>query len=95
MKSLLIFSIVLFFLIFNKADSILSLESNINQEIDCDLHNGKEECAEFVGGNKEMYLYINKNLKYKRERYFCIYIKTHIQFDVLEDGKLEVMFLNV
>ncbi|WP_460470484.1 energy transducer TonB [Emticicia fontis] len=71
----------------------LSLRKYIKQEIECDVTMTIEECPEFIGGYKELYKYIAKNLQYKGEAKVynpvCGYSKMVVQFDVLKDGKVD------
>ncbi len=89
MRFLSLLPILFFFGSCKKGLNTLSIERNPKEEVVCNLINKKEECPEFVGGIKEMYLYIGKNLKYQKENSLCICVNVNIQFDVLVDGKVD------
>ena len=89
MRFSLLLPVLFLFLDRKKEANILSVEKDYMQETVYDTINLEDESPEFVGGNAKMYVYILKTLKYEKENSLCICVNVNIQFDVLEDGKLE------
>lgn len=89
MRFSLLLPLLLLFLDCKKELNILSIEKDYKQKTVYYIRNSEEENPEFIGGILKMYLYIGKTLKYEKENGLCICVNVNIQFDVLEDGKLE------
>jgi hypothetical protein len=97
MRFLLLLLTIFFFLSCKKELTTLSVERNIKQDFICDISGKKEECPEFIGGVAEFYKYISKHLLYKGETKVhisvCNYSKMLIQFDILENGKVDEIII--